>query len=113
MFSSLLNYYDYNCQTNYSNFHQLRNGHSPFPLCKGRTPKVRWNSKAFAGISYLEMIQHSFDFFFLIHLLGACACGRLQDSDNLISETRKKSDERFPWQVFLAIPETHHLPSHG
>ncbi|XP_064565596.1 vitamin K-dependent protein Z isoform X2 [Zonotrichia leucophrys gambelii] len=37
--------------------------------------------------------------------LDACACGRLQDSDNLISETRKKSDERFPWQVLLLNPE--------
>ncbi|NXP41895.1 PROZ protein, partial [Leiothrix lutea] len=37
--------------------------------------------------------------------LGACACGRLQDSDNLISETRKKSDERFPWQVLLLNSE--------
>lgn len=97
--SPLLNYYDYNCQTNYSNFHQLRNCHSPFPLSKSRTPKSRWNSKAFAGISYLEMIQHEVLIFFLIHLLDACACGRLQDRDNLVSETRKKSEERFPWQV--------------
>ncbi|NXU61482.1 PROZ protein, partial [Horornis vulcanius] len=37
--------------------------------------------------------------------LDACACGRLQDSDNLISETRKKSDERFPWQVLLLNSE--------
>lgn len=113
MLSPLLNYYDYNCQTNYSSFHQLRNCHSPFPLCKSRTPKSRWNSKAFVGINYLEMIQHEVLIFFFINLLDACACGRLQDSDNLISETRKKSDERFPWQVFLAIHETHHLPSHG
>ncbi|NXY21770.1 PROZ protein, partial [Atrichornis clamosus] len=37
--------------------------------------------------------------------LDECACGRLQDSDNLISETRKKSDERFPWQVLLLNSE--------
>ncbi|KAM4684108.1 vitamin K-dependent protein Z isoform 2-T2 [Amazona ochrocephala] len=34
-----------------------------------------------------------------------CACGRLQDSDNLIHGTRKKSDEQFPWQVLLLNPE--------
>lgn len=54
-----------------------------------------------------------FFFFFLIHLVDACACGRLQDSDNLIHETRKKSDERFPWQVFPAIHETYRLPPHA
>ncbi|NWT68207.1 PROZ protein, partial [Prunella himalayana] len=37
--------------------------------------------------------------------LDACACGRLQDSANLISETRKKRDERFPWQVLLLNSE--------
>ncbi|NXS67197.1 PROZ protein, partial [Pandion haliaetus] len=37
--------------------------------------------------------------------LDQCACGRLQDSDNLISETRKKRDERFPWQVLLLNSE--------
>ncbi|XP_064502527.1 vitamin K-dependent protein Z [Pseudopipra pipra] len=37
--------------------------------------------------------------------LDECACGRLQDSDNLISETRKKHDERFPWQVLLLNSE--------
>ncbi|NXH33749.1 PROZ protein, partial [Myiagra hebetior] len=37
--------------------------------------------------------------------LDACACGRLQDSDNLIRETMKKSDERFPWQVLLLNSE--------
>ncbi|KAM9300692.1 vitamin K-dependent protein Z [Morus bassanus] len=37
--------------------------------------------------------------------LDQCACGRLRDSDNLISETRKKHDERFPWQVLLLTAE--------
>ncbi|NXF43356.1 PROZ protein, partial [Oceanites oceanicus] len=37
--------------------------------------------------------------------LDQCACGRLQDSDNLISETRKKRVERFPWQVLLLNSE--------
>uniref|UniRef100_A0A8C4VAG9 Protein Z, vitamin K dependent plasma glycoprotein n=1 Tax=Falco tinnunculus TaxID=100819 RepID=A0A8C4VAG9_FALTI len=37
--------------------------------------------------------------------LDQCACGRLQDSDNLISKTRKKHDERFPWQVLLLNSE--------
>ncbi|NXK95272.1 PROZ protein, partial [Formicarius rufipectus] len=45
--------------------------------------------------------------------LDKCACGRLQDSENLISETRKKRHERFPWQVFLAIKENHHSTSNG
>lgn len=69
MFSPLLNYYEYNCQTNYSSFHQLRNCHSPFPLCKSRTPKSRWNSKAFVGINYLEMIQHEVLIFFFFFSL--------------------------------------------
>ncbi|XP_063194218.1 vitamin K-dependent protein Z [Chroicocephalus ridibundus] len=37
--------------------------------------------------------------------LDQCACGRLQDSDNLISQTRKKRDDRFPWQVLLLNSE--------
>ncbi|NXK72952.1 PROZ protein, partial [Amazona guildingii] len=37
--------------------------------------------------------------------LDQCACGRLQDSGNLIHGTRKKSDEQFPWQVLLLNPE--------
>ncbi|NXS61276.1 PROZ protein, partial [Brachypteracias leptosomus] len=37
--------------------------------------------------------------------LDQCACGRLQDSDNLTSETRKKHDEPFPWQVLLLNSE--------
>ncbi|KFW95531.1 Vitamin K-dependent protein Z, partial [Phalacrocorax carbo] len=37
--------------------------------------------------------------------LDQCACGRLQDSDNLISETRKKHDKQFPWQVLLLNSE--------
>ncbi|XP_071600141.1 vitamin K-dependent protein Z isoform X2 [Heliangelus exortis] len=34
-----------------------------------------------------------------------CACGRLQDSDNLISGSRKKHDERFPWQALMLNSE--------
>ncbi|NXV29832.1 PROZ protein, partial [Rissa tridactyla] len=37
--------------------------------------------------------------------LDQCACGRLQDSNNLISQTRKKRDDRFPWQVLLLNSE--------
>ncbi|XP_069734129.1 vitamin K-dependent protein Z [Phaenicophaeus curvirostris] len=37
--------------------------------------------------------------------LDHCACGRLQDNDNLLHETRKKHDERFPWQVLLLNSE--------
>ncbi|NXU89343.1 PROZ protein, partial [Xiphorhynchus elegans] len=37
--------------------------------------------------------------------LDECACGRLQDGDNLISETRKKRREQFPWQVLLLNSE--------
>ncbi|NXX89929.1 PROZ protein, partial [Centropus bengalensis] len=37
--------------------------------------------------------------------LDQCACGRLQDNDNLLHETRKKRDERFPWQVLLLDSE--------
>ncbi|NXG07770.1 PROZ protein, partial [Sakesphorus luctuosus] len=37
--------------------------------------------------------------------LDECACGRLQDSANLISETRMKNHERFPWQVLLLNSE--------
>ncbi|NXP44886.1 PROZ protein, partial [Heliornis fulica] len=33
--------------------------------------------------------------------LDHCACGRLQDSNNLINKTRKKHEKRFPWQVLL------------
>ncbi|NXX79123.1 PROZ protein, partial [Urocolius indicus] len=37
--------------------------------------------------------------------LDQCACGRLQDSNNPLSETRKKRDEQFPWQVLLLNSE--------
>ncbi|NXU80298.1 PROZ protein, partial [Oreotrochilus melanogaster] len=37
--------------------------------------------------------------------LDQCACGRLQHSDNLISGTRKKHDERFPWQALMLNSE--------
>ncbi|NXF85676.1 PROZ protein, partial [Eubucco bourcierii] len=37
--------------------------------------------------------------------LDQCACGRLRDSNNLLRETRKKRDERFPWQVLLLNSE--------
>ncbi|KFV65992.1 Vitamin K-dependent protein Z, partial [Dryobates pubescens] len=37
--------------------------------------------------------------------LDQCACGRLQDSNNLLRESRKKCDERFPWQVLLINSE--------
>ncbi|NXY90639.1 PROZ protein, partial [Alcedo cyanopectus] len=37
--------------------------------------------------------------------LDQCACGRLQDSDNLTNETRKNHSERFPWQVLLLNSE--------
>ncbi|NWH56660.1 PROZ protein, partial [Geococcyx californianus] len=37
--------------------------------------------------------------------LDQCACGRLQDNDNLLSDTRKKHDARFPWQVLLLNSE--------
>ncbi|XP_065597098.1 vitamin K-dependent protein Z [Cyrtonyx montezumae] len=37
--------------------------------------------------------------------LDQCACGRLQDSDNLISETLKEHDKQFPWQVLLLNSE--------
>ncbi|XP_071600136.1 vitamin K-dependent protein Z isoform X1 [Heliangelus exortis] len=37
--------------------------------------------------------------------LDQCACGRLQDSDNLISGSRKKHDERFPWQALMLNSE--------
>ncbi|NWS68693.1 PROZ protein, partial [Crotophaga sulcirostris] len=37
--------------------------------------------------------------------LDQCSCGRLQDNDNLLSDTRKKHDERFPWQVLLLNTE--------
>ncbi|XP_010222420.1 PREDICTED: vitamin K-dependent protein Z [Tinamus guttatus] len=37
--------------------------------------------------------------------LDQCACGTIQDTNNLISETRKKRDRRFPWQVLLLNSE--------
>lgn len=37
--------------------------------------------------------------------LDQCACGRLQDTDNLISETLKERDKHFPWQVLLLNSE--------
>ncbi|XP_065533957.1 vitamin K-dependent protein Z isoform X1 [Lathamus discolor] len=37
--------------------------------------------------------------------LDQCACGRVQDSDNVIHGIRKKSDEQFPWQVLLLNSE--------
>lgn len=84
-----------------------------FFLVQKQNPKVKVEAIRYLQvISCLEMI-HEVLIFFLIHLLDQCACGRLQGSDNLLSETRKKRDEQFPWQVFVATHETHHSTSHG
>ncbi|NWV01133.1 PROZ protein, partial [Upupa epops] len=37
--------------------------------------------------------------------LDQCACGRVRGDDNLISDTRKKRDELFPWQILLLNSE--------
>ncbi|NXA54415.1 PROZ protein, partial [Nothocercus julius] len=37
--------------------------------------------------------------------LDQCACGTIQDTNNLISETRRKRDKGFPWQVLLLNSE--------
>ncbi|NWI13442.1 PROZ protein, partial [Crypturellus soui] len=37
--------------------------------------------------------------------LDQCACGTIQDTNNLISETRKKRGKGFPWQVLLLNSE--------
>ncbi|NXO04595.1 PROZ protein, partial [Rhinopomastus cyanomelas] len=37
--------------------------------------------------------------------LDDCACGRVRDDANLLSGTRKKRDELFPWQVLLLNSE--------